>query len=333
MKKIVIIVLSIGILLAGCGSKQKAQVKLLDAVTHRIVTGEVSINGHKLQIQNGTVQLKKGKLYIEKSGYKTKYTKIESKESIVYLTPIAYLKLHVINSLKKPISNAVVQVGNKKAITDKNGNCIVSPVLRGKQTVKVTKKFFISKQVVADIKSGKNNIYVELPLQGSGAQKYLNSLVFPEDEKNFSFSININGNADNEKIEHQLSGKVKDYKVVEVWDKDIHYVFENNSTFIVTENGKEPMEDEEQKEALSYARHVIQKLFNIKNEADSLNISDISNDGILLMKSRTFEKRPIEEEMLLKIKNKKVQSITIHLFSNDIENADITIQIKIEEAI
>lgn len=333
MKKIVIIILSIGILLAGCGSEQKAQVKLLDAVTHRIVTGEVSINGHKLQTQNGTVQFKKEKLNIEKSGYKTKYAEIESKESIVYLTPIAYLKLHVVNSLKKPISNALVQVGNEKAITDGNGDCTVSPVLRGKQTVKVTKKFFMSKQVAADIKSGENSIYVELPLQNSVAQKYLNSLVFPEDEKNFSFSISINGNADKEKIEHQISGKVKDYKVVEVWDKDIHYVFDNNSAFIITENGKEPVKDEEQKEALSYARNVIQKMFNIKNEADSLNISDIRNDEILLMKSRTFEKRPIEEEMLLKIKNKKIQSITIHLSSNDIENADITVQINIEEAI
>ncbi len=330
MKKIVIITLSIGILLAGCGNQQRTQVKLLDAVTHRIITGEISINGHKLQIRNGTVELEKGKLSINKAGYKTKNIEINNKECIVYLTPIAYLKLYVTNSDGKAITNAVVQIGNKKVITDKNGNCTVSPVLEGKQIIEISKKFLKARQVIVDIKPGENKISVKLLLQNSLARKYLDSLVFPEDKKDFSFSISINGNADKERIEHQFSGKVKNHKVLEVWDKNIHYTFEDNSVFIITENGKKPLKDEEQKEALAYARSIIQKMFNMKNEANSLNISDISNDEILLRKSKTFEGRPITEEMLLQVSNKKIQSIIIHLSSEDIENADINIRINIE---
>jgi len=157
----------------------------------------------------------------------------------------------------------------------------------------------------------------------------LNSLVFPYDQKNFSFTISIGGTADQQKIDYQFMGKVVNYEVKEIWDKNIHYIFDNNEPLIINPV-EEKVKDQEKMKALIYARDVIQRILNFKDEISNLNVSDISDNKILIKENKTFESKNIEEEILMQATNRKIYKITISLTSNDIENMNINVQIDIE---
>jgi hypothetical protein len=329
MKKIILILLIAGtILLTGC-SNNKAQVKLLDSITHKEVHGAVIINGEKLQIQDGTVSLKKGTISISKDGYATKNVEITRSDCIVYLSPLSYLKVNVASHNGTGIENATVQMGDRKEITDKNGNCIISPAAKGNQTIEISKKFFESKKNPIDITQGKNEISTQLLTNNSTVQEYMNSLIFPYDQKNFSFTISIGGTADQQEIDYQFMGKVVNYEVKEIWDKNIHYIFDNNEPFIIN-SVEEKVEDQEKIKALIYARDVIQRILDFKNEISNLNVLDISDNEILIKENKTFENKNIEETILMQITNRKIYKIIISIASDDIENMNINVQIDIE---
>jgi len=329
MKKIILIILVIGILLAGCGRQEKAQVKLLDSITHKIISGEVRVNGRKLQTQEGIIALKKGKFNISKEGYDTKTIEINNAERIVYLLPTSYLKANITNLNGTGIADVTVQIKNEKAITNQNGTCIISPVAEGEYTIKINKKFFKSKEIPINIQLGENKISTKLSTDDALIQEYLDSLIFPKDQKDFSFSIDISGSLDKQKIQYQFMGKVVNYKLEEVWDKNIHYVFDNGEPFIMNEN-KEKVKDREKVKALMYARSVIQEILNFKEEINNLNVSDISDSKILLKRNKTFEERSINEEVLLQVNSNKIYKIVIQFTSQDLENANISIQINIQ---
>jgi hypothetical protein len=329
MKKIILILLIAGtILLTGC-SNNNAQVKLLDSITHKEVQGTVIINGDKLQIQDGTVSLKKGTISISKDGYATKNVEITQSDCIVYLSPISYLKVNVVGHNGTGIENATAQMGDRKEITDKNGNCIISPSAKGNQTIEISKKFFESKKIPIDITQGKNEISTQLLTNTRTVQEYINSLIFPYDQKNFSFTISIGGTTDQQEINYQFMGKVVNYEVKEIWDKNIHYIFENNEPFIINPAG-EKVEEQEKIKALIYARDVIQRILDFNNEISSLNVLDISDNKILIKENKTFENRNIEEIILMQITNRKIYKIIISIASDDIENMNINVQIDIE---
>lgn len=328
MKKIILIVLITGIIFTGC-SNNKTQVKLLDSITHKEIQGTVIINGEKLQIQDGTVSLKKGTISISKDGYVTKNTEITQPDCIVYLSPISYLKVNITSYNGTGIENATVQIGDRKEITDKDGNCIISPVAKGNQTIEISKKFFEIKKIPIDITQGKNDISIQLFTNNSAVQEYMDSLVFPYDQKDFSFTISIGGTADQQEIDYQFMGKVVNYEVKEIWDKNIHYIFDNNKPLIINPV-EEKVKDQEKISALIYARDVIQRILNFKDEISNLNVSDISDNKILIKENKTFESKNIEEEILMQVTNGKIYRITISLASNDIENMNINVQIDIE---
>jgi len=163
MKKIILMVLITGIIFTGC-SNNKTQVKLLDSITHKEIHGTVIINREKVQIQDGTVStvsLKKGTISISKDGYVTKNIEITQPNHIVYLSPISYLKVNISNYNGTGIENATVQIGDRKEITDKDGNCIISPVEKSDQIIEISKKFFESKKIPIDIIQGENDISIQ----------------------------------------------------------------------------------------------------------------------------------------------------------------------------
>ena len=328
MKKIILMVLITGIIFTGC-SNNKTQVKLLDSITHKEIQGTVIINREKLQIQDGTVSLKKGTISISKDGYVTKNIEITQPNHIVYLSPISYLKVNTTSYNGTGIENATVQIGDRKEITDKDGNCIISPVEKGDQIIEISKKFFESKKIPIDIIQGENDISIQFFINNSAVQEYLNSLIFPYDQKNFSFTISIGGTADQQEIDYQFMGKVVNYEVKEIWDKNIHYIFDNNEPLIINPV-EEKVKDREKMKALIYARDVIQRILNFKDEISNLNVSDISDNKILIKENKTFESKNIEEEILMQATNRKIYKITISLASNDIENMNINVQIYIE---
>lgn len=317
-----------GIIITGC-SNNKTQVRLLDSITHKEIQGTVIINREKLQIQDGTVSLKKGTISISKDGYVTKNIEITQSNHIVYLSPISYLKVNVVSYNGTGIENATVQIGDRKEITDKDGICIISPAEKGNQIIEINKKFFESKKIPIDIMQGKNEISIQFLTNNSVVQEYLNSLIFPYDQEDFSFTISIGGTADQQEIDYQFAGKVVNYEVKEIWDKNIHYIFDNNEPLIINPL-EEKVKDQEKISALTYARDVIQRILNFKDEISNLNVSDISDNKILIKENKTFESKNIEEEILMQAANRKIYRITISLASNDIENMNINVQIDIE---
>jgi len=69
--------------------------------------------------------------------------------------------------------------------------------------------------------------------------------------------------------------------------------------------------------ALIYARDVIQRILNFKDEISNLNVSDISDNKILIKENKTFESKNIEEEILMQAINGKIYKM------KDIQNHNI----------
>ncbi len=339
MKKFTLIVAILAVLLAisfsiGCSSNYTY--KVLDAETHKPVSGTVLINGRKVTIENGTIETTKTEFTIRKDGYIGKT--VSSKESgIIKLVPVAFLNISFTNDSGSPIKlnpyETKIFVNDKVvpqpsiAFSPQGSSVIISPVQTGTTTLQIKTPFAESDKVLLPIKNGENDVSIEISFNEKQIKSYLNSLVFPNNLKNNSIEISITGTVDADNINYNLQAKLQNGEVVEVQDKNIHYTFKNNLPHIVVNSEEKEVTDPEKIAALTFARNTIKNALGLNLSLPKLKTVSFSSESALFSGTRTFEKRNYTETVQLTMKNKTVTKEVVHIVSTDIENANITVTI------
>ncbi len=339
MKKFTLIVAILAVLLAisfsiGCSSNYTY--KVLDAETHKPVSGTVLINGRKVTIENGTIETTKTEFTIRKDGYIGKT--VSSKESgIIKLVPVAFLNISFTNDSGSPIKlnpyETKIFVNDKVvpqpsiAFSPQGSSVIISPVQTGTTTLQIKTPFAESDKVLLPIKNGENDVSIEISFNEKQIKSYLNSLVFPNNLKNNSIEISITGTVDADNINYNLQAKLQNGEVVEVQDKNIHYTFKNNTPYVIANGEEKEVTDPEKIAALTFARNTIKNALGLNLSLPKLKTVSFSSESALFSGTRTFEKRNYTETVQLTMKNKTVTKEVVHIVSTDIENANITVTI------
>jgi len=319
----VISIIAILITILGC-NRSNFKVSITDSKTDFPIEGEAQINGKTVKINEGIFYLSEGNYTIEKEGYGNLNLGINGNGTnniSTYMEPISYLIILTDNRNAKILIDGVERKGK---IEDES--IIISPVNEGQHSIVIEAPFYITKKITEEFHKGGNSINANLVLDREKVQELLKNIEFPEDNKNFNFSITIIGDISKNKFSYDLKGAVKNNSIESISDNNVSYTFKNGEPFI----NNEQVDDLERATILKFARDTVQEFLQFREKIKSLNLKDANTDSISFTGEREFEDRKFSETIKLTLYENKASSITVNISSQDLQvDLEATISITI----
>jgi hypothetical protein len=319
----VISIIAILITILGC-NRSNFKVSITDSKTGFPIEGKIQINGKSAEINNGILYLNEGDYTIEKEGYGNLNLGINGNRTnniSTYMEPISYLIILTDNQNAKILIDEAERKGKIE-----EESIIISPVNEGQHSIVIEAPFYITKKITEEFHKGENLINANLALDSEKVQELLKNIEFPEDNKNFNFSITINGDISKNKFSYDLKGAVKNNLIENISDNNVSYTFKNSEPFI----NNEQVDDLERATILKFARDTIQEFLQFKEKIKSLNLKDANTDSISFTGEREFEDRKFSETIKLTLYENKVSSVTVNISSQDLQvDLEATISITI----
>lgn len=325
MKKLLTVISIIAILITilGC-NRSNFKVNITDSKTGFPIEGKIQVNGKSVKINEGILYLNEGDYTIEKEGYGNLNLGINGNRTnniSTYMEPISYLIILTDNQNAKILIDEAERKGKIE-----EESIIISPVNEGQHSIVIEAPFYITKKITEEFHKGENLINANLALDSEKVQELLKNIEFPEDNKNFNFSITINGDISKNKFSYDLKGAVKNNLIENISDNNVSYTFKNGEPFI----NNEQVDDLERATILKFARDTIQEFLQFKEKIKSLNLKDANTDSISFMGEREFEDRKFSETIKLTLYENKVSSVTVNISSQDLQvDLEATISITI----
>lgn len=325
MKRLLTVISIIAILITifGC-NRSNFKVSITDSKTGFPIEGEIQINGKSTEINNGILYLNEGDYTIEKEGYGNLNLGINGNRTnniSTYMEPISYLIILTDNQNAKILIDEAERKGKIE-----EESIIISPVNEGQHSIVIEAPFYITRKITEEFHKGENLINANLALDSEKVQELLKNIEFPEDNKNFNFSITINGDISKNKFSYDLKGAVKNNSIENISDNNVSYTFKNGEPFI----NNEQVDDLERATILKFARDTIQEFLQFKEKIKSLNLKDANTDSISFTGEREFEGRKFYEAIKLTLYENKVSSVTVNISSQDLQvDLEATISITI----
>lgn len=314
MKKLLCLISIIAILITiiGCGTPN-FKVSVIDSKTGFPIEGTVSVNGRMQDVSNGTLSLSKGSYKIEKEGYGILNLSINGNENSqikASMEPTSYLVIQI------NIQNAKILIdGTERKGKLEGSEIIISPVIEGSHSVSIEAPFYVTNEKIIALAKGENVIKLDLLLDKDKIQDLLNSIEFPEENKNFDFSISITGDVSKNKFKYDLKGTVKDALVDSISDNNVSYTFKNGEPFINNEH----VNDTEKAAVLKFARDTIQEFLQFKEKIKVLDAKSVNNNEIIFIGTKEFEGRKFLETVKLTLDKNNISSITLNISSQDLQ--------------
>lgn len=325
MKKLLTVISIIAILITilGC-NRSNFKVNITDSKTGFPIEGKIQVNGKSVKINEGILYLNEGDYTIEKEGYGNLNLGINGNRTnniSTYMEPISYLIILTDNQNTKILIDEAERKGKIE-----EESIIISPVNEGQHSIVIEAPFYITKKITEEFHKGENLINANLALDSEKVQELLKNIEFPEDNKNFNFSITINGDISKNKFSYDLKGAVKNNLIENISDNNVSYTFKNGEPFI----NNEQVDDLERATILKFARDTIQEFLQFKEKIKSLNLKDANTDSISFTGEREFEDRKFSETIKLTLYENKVSSVTVNISSQDLQvDLEATISITI----
>lgn len=325
MKKLLTVISIIAILITifGC-NRSNFKVSITDSKTGFPIEGKIQINGKSVKINEGILYLNEGDYTIEKEGYGNLNLGINGNRTnniSTYMEPISYLIILTDNQNAKILIDEAERKGKIE-----EESIIISPVNEGQHSIVIEAPFYITKKITEEFHKGENLINANLALDSEKVQELLKNIEFPEDNKNFNFSITITGDISKNKFSYDLKGAVKNNLIENISDNNVSYTFKNSEPFI----NNEQVDDLERATILKFARDTIQEFLQFKEKIKSLNLKDANTDSISFTGEREFEDRKFSETIKLTLYENKVSSVTVNISSQDLQvDLEATISITI----
>ena len=338
MKKFILIIAAFAILLsAGCSNSYTY--KILDAETHKPISGTVLINNRKVPVESGTIKIAKTEFTIRKDGYIGK--EISNKEGgVIKLVPVAYLEIHFTgkngNSIKLLPEETKIFINGEEipqtniAFSTQGDSVIISPLQTGTSTLQIKTPFSESGKMLLPIKNGENDVNAVIAFNQEKIEKYLNSLTFPNNLKNGKIAITISGTVDNDSVKYNIQAHLQNGQITEIQDRNIHYIFKDKVPYTVVNGEEKEVTDSEKVAALTFARNTIKKALGMNLSLSKLETISFSSESATFSGKRSFENRNYTETVQLTMKNKAVVKEAIHIVSKDIESANLTVIIEVQ---
>jgi len=319
----VISIIAILITILGC-NRSNFKVNITDSKTGFPIEGKIQINGKSVKINEGILYLNEGDYTIEKEGYGNLNLGINGNRTnniSTYMEPISYLIILTDNQNAKILIDEAERKGKIE-----EESIIISPVNEGQHSIVIEAPFYITKKITEEFHKGENLINANLALDSEKVQELLKNIEFPEDNKNFNFSITITGDNSKNKFSYDLKGAVKNNLIENISDNNVSYTFKNGEPFI----NNEQVDDLERATILKFARDTIQEFLQFKEKIKSLNLKDANTDSISFTGEREFEDRKFSETIKLTLYENKVSSVTVNISSQDLQvDLEATISITI----
>ena len=325
MKKLLTVISIIAILITilGC-NRSNFKISITDSKTDFPIEGKIQINGKSAEINNGILYLNERDYTIEKEGYENLNLGINGNRTnniSTYMEPISYLIILTDNQNAKILIDEAERKGKIE-----EESIIISPVNEGQHSIVIEAPFYITRKITEEFHKGENLINANLALDSEKVQELLKNIEFPEDNKNFNFSITINGDISKNKFSYDLKGAVKNNSIENISDNNVSYTFKNGEPFI----NNEQVDDLEKATILKFARDTIQEFLQFKEKIKSLNLKDANTDSISFTGEREFEDRKFSETIKLTLYENKVSSVTVNISSQDLQvDLEATISITI----
>ena len=325
MKRLLTVISIIAILITilGC-NRSNFKVSITDSKTGFPIEGKIQVNGKSVEINNGILYLNEGDYTIEKEGYGNLNLGINGNRTnniSTYMEPISYLIILTDNQNAKILIDEAERKGKIE-----EESIIISPVNEGQHSIVIEAPFYITRKITEEFHKGENLINANLALDSEKVQELLKNIEFPEDNKNFNFSITINGDISKNKFSYDLKGAVKNNSIENISDNNVSYTFKNGEPFI----NNEQVDDLERATILKFARDTIQEFLQFKEKIKSLNLKDANTDSISFTGEREFEGRKFYEAIKLTLYENKVSSVTVNISSQDLQvDLEATISITI----
>ena len=325
MKKLLTVISIIAILITilGC-NRSNFKVNITDSKTGFPIEGKIQVNGKSVKINEGILYLNEGDYTIEKEGYGNLNLGINGNRTnniSTYMEPISYLIILTDNQNTKILIDEAERKGKIE-----EESIIISPVNEGQHSIVIEAPFYITKKITEEFHKGENLINANLALDSEKVQELLKNIEFPEDNKNFNFSITITGDISKNKFSYDLKGAVKNNLIENISDNNVSYTFKNSEPFI----NNEQVDDLERATILKFARDTIQEFLQFKEKIKSLNLKDANTDSISFTGEREFEDRKFSETIKLTLYENKVSSVTVNISSQDLQvDLEATISITI----
>lgn len=325
MKRLLTVISIIAILITilGC-NRSNFKVNITDSKTGFPIEGKIQVNGKSVKINEGILYLNEGDYTIEKEGYGNLNLGINGNRTnniSTYMEPISYLIILTDNQNTKILIDEAERKGKIE-----EESIIISPVNEGQHSIVIEAPFYITKKITEEFHKGENLINANLALDSEKVQELLKNIEFPEDNKNFNFSITITGDISKNKFSYDLKGAVKNNLIENISDNNVSYTFKNGEPFI----NNEQVDDLERATILKFARDTIQEFLQFKEKIKSLNLKDANTDSISFTGEREFEDRKFSETIKLTLYENKVSSVTVNISSQDLQvDLEATISITI----
>jgi len=325
VKKLLTVISIIAILITifGC-NRSNFKVNITDSKTGFPIEGKIQVNGKSVKINEGILYLNEGDYTIEKEGYGNLNLGINGNRTnniSTYMEPISYLIILTDNQNTKILIDEAERKGKIE-----EESIIISPVNEGQHSIVIEAPFYITKKITEEFHKGENLINANLALDSEKVQELLKNIEFPEDNKNFNFSITITGDISKNKFSYDLEGAVKNNLIENISDNNVSYTFKNGEPFI----NNEQVDDLERATILKFARDTIQEFLQFKEKIKSLNLKDANTDSISFTGEREFEDRKFSETIKLTLYENKVSSVTVNISSQDLQvDLEATISITI----
>ncbi|PIX29272.1 MAG: hypothetical protein COZ65_02665 [Caldiserica bacterium CG_4_8_14_3_um_filter_35_18] len=325
MKRLLTVISIIAILITifGC-NRSNFKVSITDSKTGFPIEGKIQVNGKSVKINEGILYLNEGDYTIEKEGYGNLNLGINGNRTnniSTYMEPISYLIILTDNQNTKILIDEAERKGKIE-----EESIIISPVNEGQHSIVIEAPFYITKKITEEFHKGENLINANLALDSEKVQELLKNIEFPEDNKNFNFSITITGDISKNKFSYDLEGAVKNNLIENISDNNVSYTFKNSEPFI----NNEQVDDLERATILKFARDTIQEFLQFKEKIKSLNLKDANTDSISFTGEREFEDRKFSETIKLTLYENKVSSVTVNISSQDLQvDLEATISITI----
>lgn len=314
MKKLLTVISIIAILITilGC-NRSNFKVNITDSKTGFPIEGKIQVNGKSVKINEGILYLNEGDYTIEKEGYGNLNLGINGNRTNnigTYMEPISYLVVQTDTQDTKILIDGAERKGKIE-----EESIIISPVNEGQHSIVIEAPFYITRKITEEFHKGENLINANLALDSEKVQELLKNIEFPEDNKNFNFSITINGDISKNKFSYDLKGAVKNNSIENISDNNVSYTFKNGEPFI----NNEQVDDLEKATILKFARDTIQEFLQFKEKIKSLNLKDANTDSISFTGEREFEDRKFSETIKLTLYENKVSSVTVNISSQDLQ--------------
>jgi hypothetical protein len=325
VKKLLTVISIIAILITifGC-NRSNFKVSITDSKTGFPIEGKIQVNRKSVKINDGILYLNEGDYTIEKEGYENLNLGINGNRTnniSTYMEPISYLIILTDNQNAKILIDEAERKGKIE-----EESIIISPVNEGQHSIVIEAPFYITRKITEEFHKGENLINANLALDSEKVQELLKNIEFPEDNKNFNFSITINGDISKNKFSYDLKGAVKNNSIENISDNNVSYTFKNGEPFI----NNEQVDDLERATILKFARDTIQEFLQFKEKIKSLNLKDANTDSISFTGEREFEDRKFSETIKLTLYENKVSSVTVNISSQDLQvDLEATISITI----